>query len=80
MNVDTLSGVVGGKRSSESAAAPHLSCPFCSGYAVERMYIASANLDSCECLACGARWDEEQGSGAYRGRGAHASALIRRDL
>jgi hypothetical protein len=43
------------------------------------MYIASTNLDSCECLACGARWDEEQGSGVYRGRSARTSALIHHD-
>jgi hypothetical protein len=43
------------------------------------MFVASANLDSCECLACGARWDEDRQSGAYLGRGARSSVLVNRD-
>ncbi|HUR77705.1 MAG TPA: hypothetical protein VMZ22_07145 [Acidimicrobiales bacterium] len=69
----------GGNETSGPRAAPHLACPFCSGYAVGRLYVASTDLDSCECLACGARWDEERGTGAYRGRSDRASALIHRD-
>jgi len=51
-----------------TAASGHLQCPFCSDYEVERLYLATLRLDSCECLSCGARWDEEPESGAYRGR------------
>lgn len=72
--------MAGAKHTAEDDAAPHLSCPFCSGYTVGRLYVASTNLDSCECLTCGARWDEERGSGAYRGRSARSSALIHRDV
>ena len=56
-----------------------MSCPFCSGYAIGRMYVASTSLDSCECLACGARWDEDAKTGEYRGRSTRASGLIHRD-
>jgi transposase-like protein len=45
-----------------------LRCPYCGAYGVDRMYLASAKLDSCECTACNARWDEERGSGKFRGR------------
>ena len=66
-------------RSAEHNRA-HLTCPFCSSYDVDRLFLASLNLDSCECAACGARWDEERGSGEYRGRGQPASVLMpRRD-
>jgi hypothetical protein len=51
-----------------TAPARHLQCPFCSAYEVERLYLATLKLDNCECLSCGARWDEEPASGAYRGR------------
>src|SRR5688500_16140607 len=54
----------------------HLTCPFCNSYDVARMFLGSINVDSCECLSCGARWDEEQGSGEYRGRAERASVLI----
>jgi hypothetical protein len=40
------------------------------------MFVASANLDSCECFSCGARWDEDRASGAYRGRSTRSSFLI----
>ena len=43
-------------------------CPFCRAYEVDRMYLGSFHLDSCECGSCGARWDQEPRSGAYRGR------------
>lgn len=46
----------------------HLTCPFCAAYEVERLYLGSLRVDSCECTACGARWDQDPGSGAYRGR------------
>jgi transposase-like protein len=50
----------------------HLRCPFCGAYEVDRLYLASLRLDSCECRACGARWDEELGTGVYRERGSRA--------
>jgi Zn ribbon nucleic-acid-binding protein len=56
----------------------HLQCPFCNSYDVSRMFLASLNLDSCECASCGARWDEECGSGEYRGRADRASVLMPR--
>lgn len=62
----------------KATAAPHLACPFCSGYEIGRLYIASADIDSCECLACGARWDESRGSGEYLGRSARSSVLAPR--
>ncbi|MEY2570035.1 MAG: hypothetical protein QOE63_385, partial [Acidimicrobiaceae bacterium] len=33
----------------------HMQCPFCSSYEVDRLFLASNGLDSCVCLACGAR-------------------------
>lgn len=53
-------------------------CPYCNSYEVARMFLASVNLDSCECTSCGARWDEDCGSGAYKGRGNRASVLMPR--
>lgn len=50
----------------------HLSCPFCASYDVARLYLAGADLDSCECGSCGARWDEDHRTGEYRGRASHA--------
>lgn len=55
-----------------------LSCPFCDSYTVDRLYLASAHLDTCECHTCGARWDEEEGTGAYRGRASRSSVLSER--
>jgi hypothetical protein len=54
--------------SRDDADAGHLTCPFCCAYEVERMYLGSLRLDSCECAACGARWDQDPRSGAYLGR------------
>ena len=56
----------------------HLTCPFCHSYDVARMFVGSINVDSCECSSCGARWDEEKGSGEYRGRAHRASVLLPR--
>lgn len=56
----------------------HLTCPFCNSYDVGRLFLASLNLDSCECATCGARWDEERGSGEYRGRAQPSSVLMAR--
>jgi hypothetical protein len=54
-------------------------CPFCNSYDVGRLFIASINVDSCECASCGARWDEDRASGEYLGRADRASVLMRRD-
>ena len=50
----------------------HLSCPFCAAYEVGRLYLGSSHLDSCECASCGARWDQDPRSGAYRGRASRS--------
>jgi hypothetical protein len=55
-----------------------LSCPFCAGYEISRLYIASIDVDACECASCGARWEEERASGEYRGRSPKASVLLPR--
>jgi transposase-like protein len=54
----------------------HLACPFCASYEVDRLFIGSTDIDSCECAACGARWDEDRTSGEYRGRAARISVLL----
>lgn len=51
-------------------------CPFCRSYEVTRLFIAPLNLDSCECAACRARWEEETGGGEYRGRAERTSVLM----
>jgi len=56
----------------------HLTCPFCHSYDVARMFVGSVNVDSCECLSCGARWDEDNKSGEYKGRAQRASVLLPR--
>ena len=61
-----------------SGRAGHLQCPFCNSYDVSRLYLAGINLDSCECLSCWARWDEDARTGEYRGRSSTASVLYRR--
>lgn len=53
-------------------------CPFCNSYDVSRLFVASLRMDSCECSACGARWDEVAGSGEYRGRATRSSVLLPR--
>lgn len=55
----------------------HLRCPFCDAYEVDRLYLASSRLDSCECRSCNARWDEELETGAFRGRSARTSVVTR---
>ena len=61
-----------------SAATGHLQCPFCNGYEVDRMYLASLDMDSCVCAACGARWEERYQSGDFAGRSDRSSVLARR--
>lgn len=46
----------------------HLACPFCASYDVVRLFLASMSIDSCECLACSARWDEDSRSGEVNPR------------
>lgn len=50
----------------------HLQCPFCAAYEVDRLYLGSFRLDSCECTSCGARWDQDPDSGAFRGRASRS--------
>ena len=58
-----------------TTGAGHLRCPYCGAYGTERLYLASVRLDSCECTACGARWDEDPVTGAFRGRATRQSVL-----
>lgn len=57
-----------------------MQCPFCHSYDVARMFVASVNLDSCECSTCGERWDEDRGSGQFKGRADRASVLMPRRI
>ncbi|MGH9177083.1 MAG: hypothetical protein ACRD0N_00820 [Acidimicrobiales bacterium] len=54
-----------------------LQCPFCNSYDVARLFVASLDLDACQCAACGSRWDEERSSGRYCGRSDRASIVVR---
>jgi hypothetical protein len=63
---------------SDSDNAGHLQCPFCEAYEVERLYLGSAHVDTCTCLACGARWDEDVHTGRYRGRGDRGTVINHR--
>lgn len=56
----------------------HLQCPFCGGYEVDRLYVASSRVDSCACLSCSARWEEDAATGAYRGRSPLESGISSR--
>lgn len=64
---------------SGSDHAGHFSCPFCNSHEVDRLYLASLRIDSCACLSCGARWDEDADSGQFRGRASRSSILAPRD-
>jgi hypothetical protein len=77
-NVDRVQGIDPIDRGPCHAMGRHLICPFCDSYDVSRMFLASLRLDSCECAACGGRWDEENGTGEYRGRAQQSSVVIRR--
>ena len=61
------------------STAGHFACPFCTSHEVDRLYLASLRLDSCACLSCGARWDEDADSGQFRGRASRSSILAPRD-
>jgi hypothetical protein len=43
-----------------AAGRPHLSCPYCEAYEVDRLFLATHRLDACQCRACGEGWDEER--------------------
>ena len=60
-------------------AGRRTTCPYCAAADVARLYLASVQLDSCECPACGARWDEDPGTGSFRGRASRASVVVPRD-
>ncbi|MDQ1437806.1 MAG: hypothetical protein QOK43_1435 [Acidimicrobiaceae bacterium] len=62
----------------ENRAGEHFACPFCNSYDVSRLFVASVGIDSCECLSCGARWDQERASGKYCGRSDRGSVLAPR--
>jgi hypothetical protein len=64
---------------SGDVAAAHFACPFCNSHEIDRLYIPAVRIDSCACLACGARWDEDAESGTFRGRAARSSVLAPRD-
>jgi transcription elongation factor Elf1 len=64
---------------SDEAGSEHFMCPFCNSNEVDRLYLASLGLDSCACLSCGARWDEDARSGEFRGRASRSSVLAPRD-
>ena len=65
-----------GERDDSEQEVGHLQCPYCNSYDVMRLFIATTNTDACECCTCGARWDEERGSGQYRGRANRSSVLM----
>ena len=43
--------------------------------ALDRLYLATLRIDSCACLSCGARWDEDAESGYFALRVALAEAI-----
>jgi len=55
----------------------HLQCPFCNDYGVDRLFVASLNMDACVCPSCGARWDERRDTGTFEGRGTRSSVISR---
>jgi len=65
----------GGRTDEDNLA---LQCPYCSSFDVDRLFLASLRLDSCACLTCGARWDEDAASGEFRGllRAEHGRPLV----
>jgi hypothetical protein len=61
------------------ADAGHFQCPYCDSFEVDRLYLASLRLDSCVCLTCSARWDEDPASGEFRGRASRSSVMAPRE-
>jgi transcription elongation factor Elf1 len=51
-------------------------CPYCTSVHVDRLFLVSVNLDTCACLACGARWDEDATTGEFKGRVTSASSSV----
>lgn len=45
-------------------------CPACRALDVARLYLATEQLDSCECRSCGALWEEDPTSGSFYGPGS----------
>ena len=66
--------------SATTGSVRHLACPFCASYEVDRMFVASIPADSCQCTACGGRWDEDPFTGEYRGRAGRESVLLPRGV
>ncbi|WP_421120119.1 hypothetical protein ACE2AJ_01870 [Aquihabitans daechungensis] len=62
-----------------SAGRRPVVCPYCRSADVARMFLGSVHLDSCQCTECGARWDEDPHTGAFRGRATRASVVVPRD-
>jgi hypothetical protein len=56
-----------------------LECPYCGAYEVDRLYLGTLHLDTCTCMACGARWDQDSETGRYRGRGSVESVVAPRE-
>ena len=65
-------------RSGSVTTEGHLRCPFCESYDVDRLYLASLDVDSCVCASCGARWDEKHDTGDFVGRGVKDTVFTRR--
>lgn len=53
-------------------------CPFCRAFEVDRLYVATLGADSCECRACGGRWDEARDTGRRLGPADGSSVLAPR--
>ncbi|MEO6988452.1 MAG: hypothetical protein ABI239_07380 [Aquihabitans sp.] len=64
--------------SQEVHESAHLRCPYCQSYDVTRLFLGALRLDSCDCRACGARWDEDPATGEFRGRASRASVVVPR--
>jgi transcription elongation factor Elf1 len=78
MSVEVRTMPAAAARKRRARSQQHLACPFCSSYEVERLFVASARIDSCVCDACGARWDEDPVTGEYLGRADRSSVLMPR--
>ena len=61
-----------------SVPEERLRCPFCGGADVDRLFLAAAQVDACDCRECGARWDERWGTGEYLGRDGTRQTVNRR--
>lgn len=68
-----------GGKTIDGGPSGRFGCPYCASHEVDRMLIASVPVDSCQCGACGARWDEDPLTGEHRGRADRSSVLVRLD-